>query len=334
MKEKKIKKPFKFIIALVILGAVLIGILILMAQNGGVMRMPLPFFEQKYEYGTTAQTAIASDKTFASSLCVGENNVPNENISLSGDEKGGLFSLEEKKVLFAKGMHEKIYPASITKLMTAIVACKYADMNATVTIGWQDLELESGSQVCGFKIGDQVSMSGLMNGLLVHSGNDAAMAIARAVGGSADKFVEMMNEEAVAIGATNTHFVSPSGLHDEDHYTTVYDIYLMLNEAMKYDLITNIMQISVYDLQYTASDGTEQHITLDSTDHYLTGEVVPPKGVTVLGGKTGTTSQAGNCLALLSQNSFGQPFISVITGASDKTVLYSDMNMLLAQIES
>ena len=328
------KKNFKAV--LVLAGAavlVILAVFLIFRGPGNEKEMIRPFSEEKFGYQSASLSAIASDKAYAYNLCVGENDVTNESITLQGSERGGLYSLEDNKLLFAKGMHEKIYPASITKLMTAIVACKYGNMSDNVIINWKDLELEKGSQVCELKIGDKVSMTALMNGLLVQSGNDAAMAIARHVGGSVDKFVKMMNEEAVAIGATNTHFISPSGLHDDDHYTTVYDIYLMLNEAMKYDVIMNTIQVAVYDLQVISADGSERHITLDSTDHYLTGEIKPPKGVSVLGGKTGTTSQAGNCLAIIAQNSFGQPYISVITGARDKEVLYQDMNNMLSVID-
>ncbi len=317
--------------ALVVL-AVILGLILYM--RGGRVSMPMPYSEQALGYDQRAQTLIYTDAAFATGLCIGENDVGNENITLGSGEHAGLFSLDDGEVVFAKGMYEKIYPASVTKIMTAIVALKYGNLNDTVTINWQDLELESGSQVVGFRIGDRVSMLDLMYGLLVHSGNDAAMAIARQTAGSAERFVVLMNEEANRIGATSTHFRNPSGLHDDDHYTTVYDIYLMLQEAMKYDLFMNAMQISVYDLGYTDEEGNEKHVTLDSTDHYLTGEANPPKDVTVLGGKTGTTNEARSCLAVAAQNAYGQPYISIVMGAADKETLYNDMNQMLSQINS
>ena len=230
-------------------------------------------------------------------------------------------------------MHEKIYPASITKIMTAILTLKYGNMDEVVTVIWRDLELEAGSQVVGFRIGDRVTVRELLHGLLVHSGNDAAMVLARHIGGgSVEHFVDLMNQELVEIGATNSHFTNPTGLHDTDHYTTVYDIYLMLNEAISYTDFRGIMQLGKYELDYTDSDENPKAINLDSTDEYLTGEARPPKDVVVLGGKTGTTDAAGHCLAILSQNAFGQPFISIIMGAQNSSDLYEDMNILLSQI--
>lgn len=270
---------------------------------------------------------------FAEDLCVSAGDVANDNISLSGSEKGALFDVEEKKVLFGENMYEKVYPASITKIMTAILAVRLGNMDDVVTITEEDVTLEEGSQMVGFQPGDVVTMDELFHGLLVYSGNDCAMAIARHIGGTVDQFVEMMNQEMKSLGATGTHFVSPHGLHDENHYTTVYDIYLMLNEALTYSYFVETMQLGNYVITYTRGEDT---ITarLDATDHYLTGQESAPNGVTVLGGKTGTTSAAGSCLAILSQNRYGEPYISIVMKALNKVYLYDDMNTLLEQINS
>ena len=142
----------------------------------------------------------------------------------------------------------------------------------------------------------------------------------------------MMNDYAAKLGCTGTHFSNPHGLQDENHYTTPYDIYLMLNEAFTYPEFTEITELPSYTVTYTGSDGTEKSTTLTATDHYLTGEAATPKDVTILGGKTGTTDKAGNCLALLSQNAYGKPFISIVMGASSKDVLYQEMTSLLQNI--
>ena len=194
------------------------------------------------------------------------------------------------------------------------------------------LDLDDRSQVCGFWAGDQVTMDQLLHCLLVYSGNDAAAAIAEHVGGSTDGFVEMMNSYARELGCTGTHFTNPHGLQDENHYTTPYDIYLMLKEALNYPEFTQITQSGSYTVEYTHADGSSASTTLLATDHYLTGEATPPKNVTILGGKTGTTDNAGNCLALLSQNAYGKPYISIVMGASTKDELYEQMSSLLQNI--
>ena len=177
-------------------------------------------------------------------------------------------------------------------------------------------------------------MDQLVHGLLVYSGNDAASAIATHIGGTEAEFVNMMNDYAAQLGCTGTHFTNPHGLQDENHYTTPYDIYLMLKEALNYPEFTEITQLSSYNVTYKNSDGADMSVSLTATDHYLTGEATAPKGITVLGGKTGTTSDAGNCLALLCQDAYGEPYISIIMGASTKEVLYQQMNSLLENVNA
>lgn len=270
---------------------------------------------------------------FAAGLCVTSGDVENAELEIHEGELSALFDVGDRKMLFGKNVFERLYPASVTKILTSIVAIKYGDMDDIVTITEEDLKLESGSQVAGLKVGDRVSMDELFHGLLVYSGNDCAMAIARHVGGSVEKYVEMMNQEALAIGATGTHYVNPHGLHNKNHYTTVYDIYLALNEALKYEYFVDVMQLPNYTMTLSRNNKTI-NIYLDSTDHYLTGEEPMPNGVIVLGGKTGTTSLAGNCLAILSQNKYGEPYISIVMRALTKENLYYDMNQLLNQINS
>ena len=237
-------------------------------------------------------------------------------------------------ILYSKAIDEQHYPASITKIMTALLVFTNGNMDDVVTISEENVTLEEGSQRVGFQVGDQVTMDELVHCLLVYSGNDAASAIATHVGGSTENFVSMMNAYAAQLGCTGTHFTNPHGLQDENHYTTPYDIYLMLKEALKYPEFTEITQMGSYTANYKYSDGSDASVVLTATDHYLTGEATAPKGVTILGGKTGTTSSAGNCLALLCQNEYGNPFISIVMGASSKELLYQEMSSLLENINT
>lgn len=270
---------------------------------------------------------------FSDNLCVSLGNENVYQLSLSAlDEKGLLFNLDENKALYAYGIYDRIYPASLTKIMTAILAMEKGNMSDVVTISKEAVTLEDGSQMSGMQEGDTVTMDQLFHSLMIYSANDAAMAIAEHIGGSVEGFVQMMNEKASELGMTGTHFANPHGLHDENHYTTAYDVYLMLNYAYKNQMFYNTMQMNVYTLTTTRADGSQMAYRLDSTDKYLTGQETPPEGVTVLGGKTGTTPEAGNCLAILSQNKYGQPHISIVLNAKSKQVLYDDMNLLLQQI--
>lgn len=312
--------------------AVLLGILgIIKIRQGKDLDMTMAYADRMTEKDSTDEFQRA--KSFAADLCVTSGNVGLEGVSMTNNEKSCLLDIDKGEVLYAQNIHEKAYPASITKIMTAILAIKYGNMEDTVTVSQNAVTLEEGSQMCGFEAGDIVTLDELFHGLVVYSGNDAAMAIAEHLGGTAEHFVEMMNEEAKALGATNTHFANPHGLHDDNHYTTAYDIYLMLNEALNYDYFVDTMQLPVYNLSVTRG-GETVVLHLDATDHYLTGEATAPAGVTVLGGKTGTTSKAGSCLAILSQNEYGAPYVSIVLKAATKADLYNNMNQLLEKINS
>lgn len=285
---------------------------------------------REFRHETTSKTSQRAE-AFAEDLCVVSGDLSLDSVTLESDQEGLLFNLNEKTVLFSQGAYTRVYPASITKIMTGLLAFTYGNMDDVVTITDENVNLESGSQVVGFQAGDQVTMRELVHSLLVYSGNDAASAIATHIGGSTEQFVELMNSYAQKLGCTGTHFTNPHGLQDENHYTTPYDIYLMLREAYTYSEFTDITQLGSYTVTYTR-DGLEMTTYLEATDHYLTGEASAPKGITILGGKTGTTDAAGNCLALLCQDAYGNPYVSIVMGASSKELLYQEMTSLLSNI--
>lgn len=311
--------------------------LLAMTMKGNYFGTPVQAFDSSEVFtNTLASKENMRTKSFAQKLCVSAKGDVDriKNATLEDGQKGLLFNLSNHKVLYAKGIYDRVYPASITKIMTAMLALQSGKLEDTVTITQEDVTLEEGSQVCGFVAGDQVTLDQLLHCLLVYSGNDAASAIAEYVGGTTENFVQMMNSYAASLGCTGTHFTNPHGLQDENHYTTPYDIYLMLNEAIKYQEFTEITQLSSYTVDYTGAGGSALSTTLPATDHYLTGEANPPKDVTILGGKTGTTDSAGNCLAILTQNAYGKPFVSIVMGASSKDLLYQEMNSLLQNLNS
>ena len=277
----------------------------------------------------TAATRFSD--AFASDLCVVTDEASYDPDFVTS-QAAALFDMDDREVLYSKDVFERMYPASITKIMTALLAIEYGNMEDVVTIQAEDVNLEEGSVLSGMQAGDQVTMDQLFYTLVVYSANDAGMAIARHIGGTVEEFVNLMNQEAQNLGMTGTHFVNPHGLHDDNHYTTVYDIYLMLNRAFSEQKYTEAMSMESYTLTVTAADGTQRTRYLTATDQYLTGAQTAPENVTVLGGKTGTTSKAGSCLALVSQNAYGEPFISIVVNAANKTDLYNDMNTLLSQI--
>lgn len=331
MRRKRIRSTLILVLLLVLVAAGAGGILYFV-KDGLAKPLNQPYSVIKEFSNPLVTGTRQQEDLFAKNLCVVEGNVPLESASLTAGQRGLLLDLTRKEVLFSQGGLDRVYPASITKIMTAMLAFKYGNMSDVVTITQENVTLEEQAQVCGFQEGDQVTMEQLVNCLLVYSGNDAASAIATHIGGTEAGFVEMMNTYAAALGCTGTHFTNPHGLQDPDHYTTPYDIYLMLKEALNYPDFVAISQQPSYTVVYTRSDGSQMSTWLEATDHYLTGEATAPKDVKVLGGKTGTTSEAGNCLALLSQNAYGQPYVSIVMGADTKDVLYVQMNSLLQNI--
>jgi D-alanyl-D-alanine carboxypeptidase len=191
---------------------------------------------------------------------------------------------------------------------------------------------ESGAQLCGLEPGDSMTMDQALHILLMYSANDVAMLIAENVGGTVEHFVELMNQEALRLGATNTHFANPHGLTDEFHLTTAYDMYLIFLEASTYEVIKEIIHMSNYQTVYYDGNGDSVEFSSKTTNLFLQGEYAPPEQVTVIGGKTGTTNAAGHCLMILSKDTEGNSYISVILKSTSRDVLYGEMNDLLQEI--
>ena len=280
---------------------------------------------------------LYKEKLFSSDLCVASGNVELEGISSSDTvdlHSAALFDLDGKKVAFSYQMFEKVYPASTTKLMTALVALRYGNLEEEVTVS-ANADKDSfayDEQTCGLEAGDRLTLSDLLYGLLLYSGNDNAVAIAESIGGTMEQFADMMNEEAQKIMATGTHFVNSSGLHDDNHYTTAYDLYLIFLECMKYDIFMDIISSDSYTANITGADGTVRQVVWEPTNFYATGEAQSPDNVTIIGGKTGTTTPAGNCLVLLEKDKNDHPYISIVMGADTKALLYQDMTNLIEAI--
>ena len=230
-------------------------------------------------------------KGFASDLCVisDEGSFDPEDVT---SQAGALFDLTDREVLYSKDAFEKMYPASITKVMTSLIAIKYGNLEDQVTVTEDAVISESGATLCGIKPGDTLTLEQLLYGLMLPSGNDAGAAIAIHMAGSIDAFADMMNEEAKRLGATDTHFMNPHGLHDEDHYTTAYDLYLIFNEALKYPEFRTVTGSTAYTANYTNGAGQSVSKTWSGANWYLTGEQETPDGLTVFSGKTGTTNSS------------------------------------------
>lgn len=275
----------------------------------------------------------ATAEPFAADLCVvTEDYLRDESVDMSKATAAVLFDINDKEVLYSKNAHERLQPASLTKVMTALVAMQNGSLEQVLTATSQVNITESGAQLCGVQSGDTMTLDQALHILLMYSANDVAMLIAENIGGSPEHFVEMMNEEAIRLGATNTHFMNPHGLTEEGHYTTAYDLYLILNEAVKYEKFSEIIHMTSYSTSYYDRNGNVKELSVGNTNRFLKGDFQAPGNVTVIGGKTGTTNAAGHCLMLLSKDVTGAPYISVILRAETNDILYSEMIDLLDEI--
>ena len=272
-------------------------------------------------------------EAFAHELCVVTGDYSGSgNVDMDQAKAAVLFSLNDSRVLFAKNPHQELSPASLTKVMTALVALKNGRLDQVLTATNSVNINESGAQLLGLKTGDTMTLDQALRIMLIYSANDVAMLVAEGVGGTVENFVAMMNEEAKHLGATNTSFVNPHGLTADKHYTTAYDLYLIFNEAIKYETFREIIQMTSYQTTYYDSRGNEISVDKRTTNLFLRGDFQAPSSVTVIGGKTGTTQAAGHCLMLLSRDVSGASYISIILGSSSWDTLYPEMVDLLGEI--
>lgn len=290
------------------------------------------------DYDVSSFNMVSREETrtaapFASNLCVVTGDLTDdENVDMSQAKAAALFRLNDNTVLYAKNVHERLYPASITKVMTALVALENGSLNQVLTATDAVKITESGAVLCGLEAGDTMTLDQALRILLVYSANDVGMLIAENIGGSVDGFLSMMNARARELGATNTNFANPHGLTDLNHYTTAYDLYLIFNEAIKYDAFNEIIHMSGYQTVFYDKNGGPKEFNKQSTNQFLRGNYQPPANVNVIGGKTGTTNEAGHCLMLLTKDENGSPYISVILGAQSREINYNEMIDLLDEI--
>ena len=286
------------------------------------------------EYETTNyDTYLYEGGLFASQLCVSDTNVPlNDFEAASSLHAGALFGMSQQKVFYSEQIHDRLFPASTTKILTLYLALKYGTLSDIVTVSDNAVAVPSDSSVAGLRSGVQLTLEDLLYGLMLPSGNDSAVAIAEHISGSVDAFVELMNKEANALGATNSHFVNPHGYHDENHYTTAYDLYLIFNQGILNQKFIDIISSATYTTDIKEPDGSTRSVTWKQSNLFVNGTRTAPENVTVIGGKTGTTDEAGACLVLYEQDSQSRPYISIVMGAESKNALYNTMDSLLSTI--
>lgn len=230
-----------------------------------------------------------------------------------------LIRAEDGAVLMDKSGSEQTYPASITKIMTAILAVEnLPDLEEQITVPEEMFAslTEQGASVAGFYPYEKVSVRSLLYGVLLPSGADACITLAEKIGGSEEGFVQMMNEKAGELGLTGTHFVNCTGLHDPQHYTTCRDLAELMRYCLKNETFRTVITAHSYTTE--ATDSHPEGITMyDSMFVKFDNSGISTtmaNGFTVEGGKTGFTDEAGQCLASFGELG-GTEYILVTTGA-------------------
>jgi len=252
------------------------------------------------------------------------NNITVNSLSQENSEIDELKNIRSKnailvdnnngKIIAEKNSNTRCYPASLTKIMTTIVAIdELNDLDVKIPISNSIFESlrKSGASMAGFLPDEEVKAKDVLYGIMLPSGAESSIAVAEYISGSEDNFIKLMNEKAKELGMKNTHFTNVTGLHNNNHYTTVFDLSLLLDYALEDEIFRNIFTTEKYSTSPTYLNSAG--ITFSSTtfEKMDAGNFVRGK---VIGGKTGYTEEAGNCLASLLENN-GNEYILITTGA-------------------
>lgn len=241
-----------------------------------------------------------------------------------------VYDLTRSETMYSRNADEKASPASLTKLMTAIVATKYCDANEEFTVGTELELLQPESSRAYIYPGYRLTRDMIIDALLIPSGNDAAYTIAAHVGRKAAgdsslndfeailRFVDLMNEEAQRIGAASTHFSNPDGYYSPDHYTTAHDMLLIGRDALSYENIKS--SVAKPTAEYTLLSG--QKLTLVNTNFLIQSrsKYYLPEAT---GMKTGSTDEAGYCL-VASAAKDGEEILMVMMGSQTDEARWAD----------
>lgn len=214
-----------------------------------------------------------------------------------------LIDADTGTILAGKDANKKMYPASTTKIMTAILAIEMGNLSDVITVDEKTPFEITGSHIA-LEPGEVLTLKDLLYALMLPSANDAATVIAKHYGGSTEEFAKLMNNKAKELGALNTHFANPHGLHDENHYTTATDLAIITKYAMQNETFRTIVGTKKYEIQPTNKKSETRYFTnlnkmlycSTSSQININGKWISPLYDGTIGVKTGYTPEAGNCL--------------------------------------
>ncbi len=234
-----------------------------------------------------------------------------------------LIDAETGTILAEKNADQKMYPASLTKIMTAILAIEMGELSDVIKVDDNTPYEIEGSHIA-LEPGEIMTLNDMLYALMLPSANDVALAIAKHYGSSEEEFVKLMNAKAKELGAYNTHFVNPHGLHNDNHYTTAADLALITKYAMKNETFRKIVRTEKYEVQPTNKKNETRYFTnlnkLIYNSSYnqilVDGEYISPKYEYATGVKTGYTPEAGNTLVASAEKNGTELIAVAMNGAS------------------
>ena len=222
-------------------------------------------------------------------------------------ESAILMDADTGIILYAKNIHEKLYPASTTKIMTCLLAMEYGNLDDMVTFSHDAVfTVPVGGSNMGMDVGESITLEECLYGIMVGSANEVANAVAEYVSGSIDDFVALMNERAAELGCTDTHFVNTNGLPDTEHYTSAYDLALISRTFFQNEMLSKISNTERYHFEPTATQPDDFY---KKNKHSLINGEIPYDGI--LGGKTGYTDDARQTLVTCAEQN-GMKLICVV----------------------
>ena len=262
--------------------------------------------------------------------------IPDESVYYDANILAGAALIVDEsslEVLHSEQSFQERANASTTKLVTLLVALKYGNLEDRVHVGSDALDplIGTGSSTAGLAAGDEMTLEQMLYAMMLPSGNDAANAIAIHISGSTEAFCDLMNRTVKELGATHSHFLSAHGLDADGHYTTAYDLYLIVCELLKDPRFLEITGTASYTATYQNGAGEAVTTTWENSNGFLNGYPAPA-GVTVIGGKTGTDTRAGACMVVVADGPADR-YVAVVLGSDSNERRYKNMSFLLSKIQ-
>lgn len=267
-------------------------------------------------YAEEADTTLESDETIDDSSSEGDtsdNSTSDSGIPVPSSESAIVIDAKSGQILYEKNAHTKMYPASITKIMTAYLALENGDLNSKITMSEDAVwGIERGSSHIALDVGEQITLEDALYAVLLVSANEAAWGVAEHIGGSLKGFTDMMNTKAAELGCENTHFVNANGLHDDGHYTTAYDMALIAKAALTNEKFMEITSSTYHKIPPTNKNSEQRDLWQDN-------KLINPDSEYYYeycqGGKTGYTDQAGGTLVTWAQKDNMQLICVTLNGS-------------------